>query len=134
MKIEQNYSKYIFNKSIGQNLQPIGDNESNIKCYWISFTMSLLFFIQSYNRPSKVLFVIISLIHFTIAFHSLNVVCHSSPALTQFSETLQQRICLQLKFYVSSTKLMNFLQICTSNCLLLVKRRISTIACTWKWY
>ena len=43
MKIEQNYSKYIFNESISQNLQPIGNNESNIKYYWIIFTMSLLF-------------------------------------------------------------------------------------------
>ena len=31
MKIDQNYSKYIFNKSISQNLQPIRNNESNIK-------------------------------------------------------------------------------------------------------
>ena len=43
MKIEQNYSKYIFNESISQNLQPIRNNESNIKYYWIIFTMSLLF-------------------------------------------------------------------------------------------
>ena len=46
------------------------------------FTMSLLFFYkQLYNRRSKVLFVIISLIQFTIAFHSRNVVCHSKPSL-----------------------------------------------------
>ena len=31
MKIDQNYSKYIFDKSISQNLQPIRNNESNIK-------------------------------------------------------------------------------------------------------
>ena len=43
MKIEQNYSKYIFNESISRNLQPIRNNESNIKYYWIIFTMSLLF-------------------------------------------------------------------------------------------
>ena len=29
MKIEQNYSKDIFNESISQNLQPIRNNESN---------------------------------------------------------------------------------------------------------
>ena len=44
--------------------------------------MCLLFlYKQLYNRRSKVLFVIISLIQFTIAFHSLNVVCHSKPSL-----------------------------------------------------
>ena len=43
--------------------------------------MCLLFlYKQLYNRRSKVLFVIISLIQFTIAFHSLNVVCHSKPS------------------------------------------------------
>ena len=82
MKIEQNYSKDIFNESISQNLQPIRNNERNISYHWIIFTMSLLFlYRQLYNRRSKVLFVIISLIQFTIAFHSLNVVCHSKPSL-----------------------------------------------------
>ena len=77
IKIEQNYSKYIFNESISENLQPIRDNERRK-----IFTMSLLFlYKQLYNRRSKVLFVIISLIQFTIAFHSLNVVCHSKPSL-----------------------------------------------------
>ena len=64
MKIEQNYSKDIFNESISQNLQPIRNNERNIKYHWIIFTMSLLFlYKQLYNRRSKVLFVI-SLIQF----------------------------------------------------------------------
>ena len=82
MKIEQNYSKDIFNESISQNLQPIRNNERNIKYHWIIFTMSLLFlYRQLYNRRSKVLFVIISLIQFTIAFHSLKFVCHSKPSL-----------------------------------------------------
>ena len=44
--------------------------------------MSLLFlYKQLYNQRSKVLFVIISLIQFTIEFHTLNVVCHSKPSL-----------------------------------------------------
>ena len=82
MKIEQNYGKYIFNDSISQNLQPIRNNESSIKYCWIIFTMPLLFlYNQLYNRRSKDLFVIVSLIQFTIAFHSLNVVCHSKPSL-----------------------------------------------------
>ena len=33
MKIEQNYSKDIFNEGISQNLQPIRNNESKIKYY-----------------------------------------------------------------------------------------------------
>ena len=33
MKIDQNYNKYTFNKSINQNLQPIRNNENNIRCY-----------------------------------------------------------------------------------------------------
>ena len=82
MKIEQNYGKYIFNDSISQNLQPIRNNESSINYCWIIFTMPLLFlYKQLYNRRSKDLFVIVSLIQFTIAFHSLNVVCHSKPSL-----------------------------------------------------
>ena len=82
MKTELNYSKYIFHDSISHNLQPIRKNESNIKYYWIIFTMSLFFlYKQLYNWKSKALFVIISLIQFIIAFHSLNVVCHSKPSL-----------------------------------------------------
>ena len=36
-EIEQNYSKYIFNDSISQNLQPIRGNESKVKYYWIIY-------------------------------------------------------------------------------------------------
>ena len=117
MKIDQNYNKYIFNQSISQNLQPIRNNENDVKYYWIIFTVSLLFlYKQLYNRRSKVLlFVIVSLIQFTIAFHTLSVVCRSKPSLTQISESLQQRNFSQLKFYISLAKLMNFRQICTSN-------------------
>ena len=43
MKIKQNYSKDIFSESITPNLQPIRNNESNIKYYWIIFTMYLFF-------------------------------------------------------------------------------------------
>ena len=82
MKIDQKYNKYVVNKSISQNLQPIRNNENDIRYYWIVLTMSLLFlYKQLYNRRSKVLFVIISLIQFTIAFRTLNVVCRSKPSL-----------------------------------------------------
>ena len=67
MKTDQNYNKYIFNKSINQNLQPIRNNENNIKYHWIIFTMSLLLlYKQLYYWKSKVLFVIVYLIQFTI--------------------------------------------------------------------
>ena len=60
MEIEQNYNKYIFNESVSQNLHPIRNNESNIKYYWIIFTISILFlYKQLYNRRSKILFVIV---------------------------------------------------------------------------
>ena len=79
--IGQNYNKYIFNKSISQNLQLIRNNENNIKYYWIIFTISLLFlYKQLYIRKLKVLFVIVSLIQFTIAFDALNVVCRNKPS------------------------------------------------------
>ena len=120
IKTEQNYSKYIFNESISHNLQPDRNNESNIKYYWIIYK-------QLYNRKLKALFII-SLTQFTIAFHSLNVVCHSKPSLNIILRNPQ------LKFYVSPTKLMSFLQICTSNYSLLAIWRINTIACTLKWY
>ena len=42
-KIDQNYSKYTFNKGISQTLQSIRSDESNITYCWIIFAMSLLF-------------------------------------------------------------------------------------------
>ena len=53
MKIEQNYSKYIFNDSISQNLQPIRNNESNIKYYWIIFTMYLFFYTNNSTTENR---------------------------------------------------------------------------------
>ena len=50
MKIEQNYSKDIFNESISQNLQPNRNNERNISYHWIIFTMSVIF-IQTTLQP-----------------------------------------------------------------------------------
>ena len=82
MQIYQNCSTYIFNKSISQNLQLLRNNGNNIRYCWIIFTMSPSFlYKQLYNRKLKVLFIILSFIQFTIAFHTLNVVCHSKPSL-----------------------------------------------------
>ena len=41
IKIDQNYSKYIFSKSVSHNLQPIRSNENNVKHYWILFLLFL---------------------------------------------------------------------------------------------
>ena len=87
-KLDQNYSKYIFNKNISHNLQPIRNNKNNIKYYWIILTMSLLFLHkQLYNRSSKI--VIVSSVQCTTAFHLMLFVI-ISPAITQISETLQE--------------------------------------------
>ena len=42
---------------------------------------------------------------FIIAFHTLNVVCHSKSSFNTNLETLQQRDFLQLKFYISPTNI-----------------------------
>ena len=92
MQIYQNCSTYIFNKSISQNLQLLRNNGNNIRYCWIIFTMSPSFlYKQLYNRKLKVLFIILSFIQFTIAFHNSMLFAIVSPALTQTSETLQQR-------------------------------------------
>ena len=83
MKTELNYSKYIFHDSISHNLQPIRKNESNIKYYWIIFTMSLFFYANNSTTENRKPFLLWFL------WYSLSVIV--SPALTQFSETLQQR-------------------------------------------
>ena len=56
MEIDLNYSKYIFNESISHNLQPIRNNESNIKYYWIIFTMSLFFYTNNSTTENRKLF------------------------------------------------------------------------------
>ena len=78
----QNYIKYIFNESISQNLQPIRNNENNMKYYWSLYYLSLYYIYTNKSTTSKVLFVI-SLIQFTIVFHTFNVVCHSKPSLNK---------------------------------------------------
>ena len=67
MKIELNYSKYIFNESI--SLQPIRNNESNIKYYWIIFTLSLFFYAN--NSTPKV--------ESSFCYYFFDTVCHSIP-------------------------------------------------------
>ena len=136
MKIGQNYQKYIFNKSISQNLQPIRNNENNIKYHWMIFTMSLLFLYKElYNRRSKVLFVIASLIQFTIAFHTLNVVCCSKPSLNTNLRNSATKEFFTIEVLHITFKINEFpADICTSNHSLFVKWRTSTIAYTWKWY
>ena len=80
IKTKQNYRKYIFNEIISRNLQPIRNDENNIKNYWIVFTL-LFLYKQLHNRRSKVIFVIISLIQYTVMFYTLNAVCQIKASL-----------------------------------------------------
>ena len=51
IKIEQNYSKYIFNESISQSLVSITNNKNNIKYYRIIFTSVSIIFILTTLQP-----------------------------------------------------------------------------------
>ena len=61
IKTEQNYSKYIFNEIISHNLQPIRNNESNIKYYWIIYK-------QLYNQKLKAFYYFFDTIYHSIPF------------------------------------------------------------------
>ena len=61
IKTEQNYSKYIFNEIISHNLQPIRNNESNIKYYWIIYK-------QLYNQKLKAFYYFFDIIYHSIPF------------------------------------------------------------------
>ena len=68
------YSKYIFRNSISRNLQQAAENGENIKFYWVNFITSLLFLCkQFYNPKLKVIIIISSLIHLTIACNALSI-------------------------------------------------------------
>ena len=70
----QHYSKYIFRNSMAHNMQRAEENGDNIKLYWINFITSLLFLCkQFYNPKLKVIIIISSLIHLTIAYNTLSV-------------------------------------------------------------
>ena len=54
IKIDQNYSKYIFNKSIIYNLQPSKKNENNFKYYWIILSLLLcLYYFYTNNFTTE---------------------------------------------------------------------------------
>ena len=59
---------------MSHNLQRVEENGDNIKFYWINFVTSLLFLCkQFYNSKLKVIIVISSLIHLTIAYNALSI-------------------------------------------------------------
>ena len=71
---DQHCGKYIFRNSMSHNLQWVEENGDNIKFYWINFVTSLLFLCkQFYNSKLKVIIVISSLIHLTIAYNALSI-------------------------------------------------------------
>ena len=122
-------------KSISQNLQPIRNNKNNIKYHWMIFTMSLLFsYKQLYNRRSKVLFVIVSLIQFTIAFHTLNVVCRSKPSLNTNLRNSPTKEFFTIEVLHITCKINEFSADMHFKLFTISKMRTSTIGYTWKWY
>ena len=107
---DQHYSKYIFRNSMSHNLQRAEENGGDIKFYWINFITSLLFLCkQFYNPKLKVIIIISSLIHLTIAYNALSI-SFSNVNVIVISKILPQTNFLQSKYYISPTKLMNFLQ------------------------
>ena len=71
---DQHYSKYIFRNSMCHNLQRVKEYGDNINFYWINFITSLLFLCkQFYNPKLKVIIIISSLIHLTIAYNTLSI-------------------------------------------------------------
>ena len=71
---DQHYSKYIFRNSMSHNLQRAEENGDNIKLYWIKIITSLLFLCKHiYNPKLKVIIIISSLIHLTIACNALSI-------------------------------------------------------------
>ena len=95
-------------------MQRAEENGDNIKLYWINFITSLLFLCkQFYNPKLKVITIISSLIHLTIAYNALSVSFNNVSVIVNFKKNLPQTNFLQSKYYISPTKLMNFLQACT---------------------
>ena len=71
---DQHYSKYIFRNSMSHNLQRAKENGDNINFYWIKFIISPLFLCkQFYNPKLKVIIIISSMIHLTIAYNALGI-------------------------------------------------------------
>ena len=114
-RFDLHYSKYIFRNSMSHNLQLAEENGENIKFYWVNFIISLLFLCkQFYNPKLKVIIIISSLIHLTIAYNALSI-SFSNVNVIVISKILPQTNFLQSKYYISPTKLMNFLQTRTWN-------------------
>ena len=114
---DQHYSKYIFRNSISHNLQRAEGNGDNIKFYWINFITSLLFLCkQFYNPKLKVIIIISSLIHLAISHNTLSVSFNSVSIIVNLKSSPTHELNFsQSKYYISPTKLLIFLQTCSSN-------------------
>ena len=89
----QHYSKYISRNSITHNMQRAEENGHNIKLYWINFITSLLFLCkQFYNPKLKLIIVISSLIHLTIAYNALSVSFNNVSVIVNFKKISHKRI------------------------------------------
>ena len=108
---DQQYSKYIFRNSMSHNMQRAKENGDNIKFYWINFISLLLLCKQFYNPKLKLIIIINSLIHLTITYIALTVSFNNVTVIMNLKNSPTN--FLQLKYYISPIKLMNFLQTCT---------------------
>ena len=133
---DQHYSKYIFRNSISHNLQRAEGNGDNIKFYWINFITSLLFLCkQFYNPKLKVIIIISSLIHLAISHNTLSVSFNSVSIIVNLKSSPTHELNFsQSKYYISPTKLLIFLQTCSSNYSTSTKWNAKAIIYTWKWH
>ena len=74
-------------------MQRAEENGDNIKLYWINFITSLLFLCkQFYNPKLKVIIIISSLIHLTIAYNALSVSFNNVSVIVNFKKISHKRI------------------------------------------
>ena len=74
-------------------MQRAEENGDNIKLYWINFITSLLFLCkQFYNPKIKVIIIISSLIHLTIAYNALSVSFNNVSVIVNFKNISHKRI------------------------------------------
>ena len=85
---DQHYSKYIFRNAMSHNLQQADENGSSFKLYCINFITSFLFlYKQFYNPKLKVLIIISSLLHLTIACNALCVSFNSLSVIVNLKNS-----------------------------------------------
>ena len=91
---DQHYSKYIFRNSMSHNLQRAKENGDNIKLYWIKIITSLLFLCKHIHNPKlKVIIIISSLIHLTIAYNTLDIFFNNVDVIGNLKNSPTNEFC-----------------------------------------